>query len=466
MNKKQVYLKTFILMLITTFLAGCSSRSSQVASVSSGSRAAINLKVHKKVLSNGLTVLLVKNDKLPIFSYYTYYKVGGKFETQGITGSTHYLEHMMFKGAKKYGPGEFDKLVEGNGGSNNAYTTNDLTVYYENLPSKHIETMIDLEADRMQNLALEPNSFESERNVILEERKMRYENSDRGKIYLQMMKSIFEGTPYGTSVIGKIEDIKSVTREQMLNYFKKFYAPNNAIIIIVGNIDIDNVTGMIEEKFGKIPANNELETQKKQILDSLSGFEFKGKYNRWVKLNGSSPDPSFMLAFKGIKIGPRDAYILDILSSILGDGASSYLNQEFVLSARPIFSSVYAANHTMQNSGVFFVGGQLLKGKSLSNSKNVLLKKLRTSCYSAITQRSVQKVKNQYLVQMLSGLDTNAGVARFIGDRQIYYGDYSFYEKEYDIYNSITVEELKSSCDKYLKKENSIFLSIWNQHKK
>jgi zinc protease len=459
---KRLY-KVTTLTCISILALSCSSNSHKIKNKSS-SLDQISIDVEKRILDNGLTVLLVENDKLPIFSYYTYYRVGGKFETEGITGATHYLEHMMFKGAKKYGPGDFDKLVEGNGGSNNAYTTNDLTVYYENLPSEHIDKIIDLEADRMQNLALAPESFESERKVVLEERKMRYENSDRGKLYLKMMNEVFSGTPYGTSVIGKIADIKSVSREQMMQYFKKFYTPNNAVIVIVGDIDRDDVFDTIEEKFSKIPANKELSLVKSQILEKRNGFEFKGAFNRWVKLNGTSPNPSFMLAYKGVKIGPRDAYVLDILSSILGDGASSYLNQNFVLSRSPIMSHVYAANYTLQDSGVFFISGQLLKGKSLKNSKNVLTKKVQVGCYEAINERSVQKVKNQYLVQMLTGLDTNAGVARFLGDREIFYGDYNFYKKEYSIYNSVSVQELQQACEKYLKKENSIFLSIWNKH--
>ena len=463
MKQKSVIALVICMMVLLT---SCSSNSKNIPLNSSSDLEQISITVEKKVLDNGLTILLVKNDKLPIFSYYTYYKVGGKFETEGITGSTHYLEHMMFKGAKKYGPGEFDKLVEGNGGSNNAYTTNDLTVYYESLPSEHIETMIDLEADRMQNLALEAKSFESERNVVLEERKMRYENSDRGKLFLQMMKEVFAGTPYGTSVIGKIEDIKTVSRDQMMSYFKKFYTPNNAVIVIVGNIDTDDVFDLIEKKFANIPANKDLAHVKSQILQERQGFDFKGSFNRWVKLHGTSPTPSFMLAYKGIKIGPRDAYVLDILSSILGDGASSYLNQNFVLSRSPIMSNVYAANYTLQDSGVFFVSGQLLKDQSIKNTKEVLIKKIRSGCFDAIDERSVQKVKNQYLVQMLSGLDTNAGVAKFIGDREVFYNDYNFYKKEYAIYNSVSVEELKQACEKYLKKDNSIFLSIWNQHQK
>jgi zinc protease len=424
----------------------------------------LSFKAKKKVFSNGLTAIVVENKKLPLFSYYTYYKVGGKHEKDGITGASHYLEHMMFKGAKKYGPGMFDKIVEGNGGSNNAYTSNDLTVYYENLPSEHLNKIIDVEADRMQNLALEKESFEKERNVVLEERKMRYENSDRGKIYLTMMKKMFEGTPYGTSVIGKIKDLKSVTRDQMYDYFKKFYAPNNAVIVIVGDVDQDDVFDELEKRFGDMPKSTGLEAYKDSI-NSKKDFEFKGKYNgKSYKLKGTSPNPSFFLAFKGIKIGPRMAYVLDILSSVLGDGGSSILTKKYVLNKKPVLSKAHAGNYTLQDSGVFFVGGELIRGANLSWIQKDLYKKLKDSCQSDINERSVQRIKNQYLVQMLSGLETNAGVASFLGNREIYYGDYNFYKKELDIYNSVTVDELKSACSQYLTKKNSIFLSIWNKN--
>lgn len=455
------------LIFIILFVIACSTR--DIKDLTDNEKNAsevdsLSFNAKKKTFPNGLTAIVVENKKLPIFSYYTYYKVGGKHEKDGITGASHYLEHMMFKGAKKYGPGMFDRIVEGNGGSNNAYTTNDLTVYYENLPSEHLNKIIDVEADRMQNLALEKESFEKERNVVLEERKMRYENSDRGKLYLAMMKKVFEGTPYGTSVIGKIKDLKSVTRDQMYQYFKEFYAPNNAVVVIVGDVDHEDVFDEIEKRFGDIPENKGLDTYKESI-NSKDDFMFKGKFNgRSFKLKGTSPNPSFFLAFKGVKIGPRIAYILDILSSILGDGGSSILNKKYVLNKKPILSKAHAGNYTLQDSGVFYVGGELLRGANLSWIQKDLYKKISKSCNNDINERSVQRIKNQYLVQMLSGLETNAGIASFLGNREIYYGDYNFYKKELETYNSVTVNELKEACAKYLTKKNSIFLSIWNQN--
>ncbi len=422
----------------------------------------LSFDVKKKVLDNGLTILVVENHKLPVFSYYTYYKVGSKFEDPDTTGSSHLLEHMMFKGAKKYGEGEFDKMVEGNGGNNNAYTTNDLTVYYENLPSQHFATIADLEADRMQNLLLADDSFKKEVNVVLEERKMRYENSDRGKIYLEMMKNLFVGTPYGSSVIGEIKDLKSITRKRVHDYFKTYYVPNNAVIVIVGDLKAEKVFEQINKSFGAIPANKNLDKIKADHL-AKKGFAFQAELPKDVRLKGTSPLPMFSLAYKGIKIGPRDSFVLDILSSIIGGGESSYLSKKFVVGENPKLQGIYAANYTLQESGVFFIGGAMLNGGNRAQFKGELIREVRKSCRKAISKKAVQKVVNQYLVEMLSGLETNAGVARFIGDREVYFGSYEFYKDEINTYRSVTVEELESACQKYLADADSLFLTIWNQ---
>lgn len=452
--------RCILIITVSLLTVGCALNST----MNDSSSEEINLKITKKTLSNGLTVLVGENHKLPIFSFYTYYKVGGKFERDGITGASHLLEHMMFKGAKKYGEGEFDKFIEGNGGKNNAYTTNDNTVYYENLPSQHLNKVIDIEADRMQNLLLEPSSFERERNVVLEERKMRYENSDRGKLFLQMMKEVFKGTPYGTSVIGKIEDLKSVSRDEIFEYFKTFYAPNNAIIVIVGDVDTEDTISEIEKKFGDIPKSENLDQHKKEQLSKL-GFDFKGKFNRHVKLKGQTPNPNFMLTFPAVKIGEKDGFILDILASIIGGGESSYYSNKYVLTSKPLFSNIYAANYTLQESGVFFIGGEVISGSSPNKARKVLTDNLSVICEESINERALQKVKNQYFIDMVSGLDTNAGVAKFVGDREFFFGDYRFYKKELEIYRSITTDELKEACSKYLVKDKHLFISIWNKHK-
>lgn len=446
-------------LLFLCMLIACSGIKNNEEHSGGNENEVVHFDVKKKVLSNGLTVLVVKNEKLPIFSFYTFYKVGGKFEKHGTTGASHLLEHMMFKGAKKYGKGEYDKYVEGNGGQNNAYTTNDLTVYYETLPSAHFEIIADIEADRMQNLLLEKDSFEKERLVVLEERRMRYENSDRGKLYIAMMKNMFKGTPYGRSVIGEVSDLNSITRDDVQKYFKQFYTPNNAVIVIVGSLDPDKVFSVIEEKYGKIEPNKNLHELKHELL-SKEGYEFQKNLGEDIQLKGSSPTPMFMLGFKGMKVGEKDAFVLDVLSAVLGEGESSYLNQKLVLGKKPVLQNVYAANYTLQDSGIFFVGGQLAEKVKINSFKASLKKELSDVCDKVVTPRAVNKVLNNYFASILKGLDTNAGVAQFLGDREVNLGSYNFYKKEFEIYQSITVDDLVKTCHKYINVNDSLFISI------
>ena len=292
---------------------------------------------------------------------------------------------------------------------------------------------------------------------------MRYENSDRGKIYLSMMKTMFKGTPYGSSVIGEVEDLKTVSREKVKEYFKTYYSPNNAVIVIVGDVNAEQVINEIERKYGEIPSQTKLEKIKKDHLNKL-GFGFKIKLPSSVALKGSSPTPLIMKSYQAVKIGVREGFVLDILSSILGDGDSSYLNQKLVLNSQPQMLSVYAANFTLMESGVFFVGGKLLEGTDLKKFQNSLETIINNSCDSALSERALEKVKNQYLYQMVSQLDTNAGLAQFLGDREVHYGDYNFYKKEMEIYNSISLKELKDVCHKYLYKKPNLDMSIWNKN--
>ncbi len=424
----------------------------------------VNLEVHKETLSNGLRILIVENHNLPIFSYYTFFDIGARFEKIGQTGASHFLEHLMFKGAKKYGPGVFDTTIEKNGGSTNAYTTNDLTVYYQNMPTSTLDLIADMEADRMVNLALEPKTFESERQVVLEERKLRYENSPQGKIYLNMMKEVFKNTPYGGSVIGDEEDVKGITRENVIQYFKRYYSPNNAVLVIVGDVNTSKTLALLKEKYGPIPPSKELEKEKSP-LEVSNLYNHKARYPQEFKLNGSSPDPIFYFAYRGVESGTRESLTLDMLASILADGESSYLNRLYINNKNPLLSNLSVTNYNLKKNGVFFVQGTLLKKTNIASFKNKFVKDSLDFCENAIDERSLQKTKNQYYVSYYDELDSNSGVAQLIGLREIYYNDFSFYLKELEAYNSITVGELKSVCHNIFKENNYIFLDIWANNK-
>ena len=446
------------LLVLLIFTVSCSSVKEH-----KGLADSVNVDVKEVKLSNGMTALISPNPKLPIFSLYLFYKVGGKNEVAGITGASHFLEHMMFKGAKKYGPGIIDFTIEGSGGSTNAYTTNDLTVYYENLPNTQLDIMLSIEADRMENLLLKPDDFEKERSVVLEERKMRYENSPRGQLFMEMMAEVFKGTPYGTSVIGNIPDLKSVSREQIFAYFKKFYAPNNVTMVIVGDIKSSATRKMIEEKFGQIPSSPSVETEHKSLTENMFKTELKASHE--VHLKGASPQPMFMISFPSYAHGHEKSYALDILGSVIGSGDSSFLKKRYTFVSKPMASSIYAGNYTLEKSGVFFIGGELMKGVKPSEFKDTVLKDLKTACDNEIDERAIMKVKNNYLLDIYKGLDSNAGLASFLGEAQTFYGDYRLYKKELQTYASLGVNEVKAVCHE-LVKEPSLFITVWDKNKK
>ena len=361
--------------IFISLVTGCSTQNKIINSGNSLSSFKLNLNAQKFILPNGLKVIISENRKLPIFSFLTFYDVGGRFESRenGTTGATHFLEHMMFKGAKKFGPGEFERIIESNGGRSNAYTTFDSTVYYESLSSSVFPKIVELEADRMGNLLIEKNSFESERKVVLEERKMRYENSPGGKLFLAMMQTVFKGTPYGGSVIGDEKDLLSLSREQVRKFFNTFYAPNNATIVIVGDVDTKKTLALIKKHFGKLKKQEKLTEVKKQV-DRKRSYKGAVLNGQKISLHGSAPNPIFIGAYQGEPLGTRKAFVLDVLSSMLSGGASSYLTQKYVLGKKPLLSQIYLANYNLKNSGVLFIKGELLKGTSLSRMKKIFSK--------------------------------------------------------------------------------------------
>ena len=419
------------------------------------------LPVERFELKNGLKVLLIKDQRLPVFSLYTFYNVGGKNETKGITGASHFLEHLMFKGARKYTGTQFDYLIEGNGGTNNAFTTNDMTVYYESLPSSTLELILDIEADRMVNLLLEKESFEKERNVVLEERRMRYENSPRGQAYLNLMQELFKGTPYGTSVIGDIPDLKSVSRDQIMDYFKKFYAPNNAVLVVAGDFDLKQTKKIIEKKYGPLESSPSVAAAQAEVVDEKFKWSIKSKD---MYLKGEAAAPLFMMGIPAYKDGTESAYTLNILSSLLGESKSAELIKKFVYSKKPQATSFYTGNYSLLKSGAFVFGGELVSGVDPKVFKKKLLSELKNSCQSAITERNLEKVKNQYLVEMYNQLSTNSGIAQFVGEYELVYGHYLAYEKEFAFYQKLTVNELKKSCQELLSKP-VVYVVVWNKFK-
>lgn len=453
----------FVLLLLSCAQVDRSSQAGPPTFAGDLGGLTLNMDVDRMVLPNGLRVLLVRNPSLPIYSYYTLFDVGGRYEGEGTTGATHFLEHMMFKGSENYGPGVFDNFINHNGGNTNAYTSFDSTVYFQNMPIHTLEEMIKIEADRMQSILLIPYAFESERRVILEERKMRYENSPRGQLFQTMTQEVFKGTPYGGSVIGSEEDVLGLDRDRMLEFHETFYAPNNAIIVIVGDINISRTRNWIRRAFGSIPKNEDLESLKREY-NRPENYVFQTDFNREIRLNGQSTRPMFAMAYKGVSINDSRAYAYDMLSSIIGSGESSYLNQLFVRGSTPQLSNVGASSYSMRYNGVFFITGELLERTNLNQFRRNLINQGREICSKAIDERALQKTKNQYLVGYYRDLQSNAGVASFLGLRELFFKNYKHYKKELAAYNALTLEDVQIACREVFENNDHLFISVWDKH--
>jgi len=444
-------------LMLLCLVLGCTTQKSRPSLSNS-----VKIDVHKQQLANGMTSLIIQDNKLPIFSLYLFYKVGGKNEKLGITGASHFLEHMMFKGAKKFGKNTLDFIIEGSGGNTNAYTTNDQTVYYENLPANQLKTILEIEADRLENLSLDKEDFEKERLVVLEERKMRYENSPKGQLYQSMIQELYKGTPYEIPVIGWIPDLKKVSREEIHAYFKKFYAPNNLVLVLAGDVETTAAQKMIKDLFEKIPASPSVAEAHAALKDE--DFTPKLVQSRELHVKGESPNPLFMMAYPSVKLGHADGFPLDIFSSILSLGQSSPLTRQYILRPDPMATSLYAAHQQLEKSGYFLLGGDLVNGIKIPQFKKDLQEKLSFFCENEVTAENIQKVKNNYLLSFFSSLDSNAGMATFVGDREQLLGDWKFYQKELELYEAVSVEDVKKSCREILKKP-SVFVTVWNKNK-
>ncbi len=457
----------YILSLICgVLIISCSNINFLLNKDHSQTPASIHIPAKKFTLKNGLRLIVSENKALPIFSYYSFYNIGGRHEGKGTTGASHLLEHMMFKGAKKYGPGQFDALINGNGGQNNAYTTFDNTVYYQSVPSNILELVVDIEADRMSNLLLNKESFENERNVVFEERKMRYENSPNGKIYLKMMQNFFEKTPYGGSVIGSVKDLKELTREQVREFFKNFYTPDNTVIIVVGDVDANYVYSLFNKYYGKLrPSTREIREYKKE-KDKIEKYRFKGRYRRHVRIYGNSNVPLIKFAFKGEPYGTKKSFVMDILSLILASGESSPLYQKYVRSRKPYLTKISSYNYGLRYSGIFFISGELAPKIGINSFYRKIKRDSRKFC-NYVTKRNVSKAKNNMMIDYYKAIETNRGIASILGTGEQYFDDYSYYKKEIEFINSISIEDVKEVCrEMFYEKPDYLFLSLWNKHRK
>ena len=391
-------------------------------------------------LKNGMKFLVIEDNSIPNANMYMFYKVGSRNEYTGITGLSHFFEHMMFNGAKKYGPKMFDQTMELNGGSNNAYTTENVTVYTNWFPTSATEVIFDLEGDRIASLSIDPKMVESERGVVLSERSTGLENSPWEFLTQTTQAAAFLEHPYHWPVIGYEDDMKNWKQADLERYFKMYYAPNNCVTVISGNVKYVEILRLAQKYIEPIPAQPE--PPKVNIVEPTQTGE------RRVMVQKDVPTPYLFIGYKAPAAKHQDYFALTLLSDILSNGNSSRLYSALV-DKKQIATEVFTNFGQSFDPTLFGIYAVTANGKSEQELENNIYEVLEKIKSEGITEQELQKVKNQKLMEFYSQIETINGKSNNIGTYEVFFGDYKKMFTAPEAFNKVTADDIKAVAKKY-----------------
>ncbi|MGA2315284.1 MAG: pitrilysin family protein [Thermodesulfobacteriota bacterium] len=369
------------------------------------SEAGLKENVFETVLPNGLKVILLENHKAPLVTFQVWYRVGSRNEAWGKTGLSHMLEHMMFKGTEKIGPEEFSRIIQENGGNDNAFTSHDYTAYFENLSADRVQVAIDLEADRMQNLVLREEDFRTERMVVMEERRLRTEDNPQAVLIEQTMATAFEIHPYHWPIIGWMEDIARFTLEDLKTHYRTYYKPFNALLVVAGDFKKEELFPRIEKAFGSYPKgvapNQEKDKDPTQIGE------------RRILVKKEAQLPSLVMGYHVPNLREEDSYVLEVIATLLSGGKSSRLYQSLVREKRLVLSA--DADHSLisRDPNLFTLSADLLPGKEVAEVEKAFDQEIERLQRERVGDQELEKAKNQIEASFIFGQDSIFNQATF-----------------------------------------------------
>lgn len=396
-------------------------------------------------LKNGMKFLVLEDASIPNANMYIFYKVGSRNEHPGITGLSHFFEHMMFNGAKKYGPKMFDQVMEYNGGSNNAYTTEDVTVYTNWFPASATETIFDLEADRISSLSIDSKMVESERGVVLSERSTGLENSPWRMLFENIQATAFQEGAYHWPVIGYEQDIKNWTKEDLEYYFRTYYAPNNAVVVMSGAVKLDEIKRLAQKYLEPIPPQ--------PAPKPVHLVEAPQTGERRITVQKEVANPYLAIAYRVPETRHADYYALNILNSVLSSGKSSRLYASLV-NKKQLASQVFVWYGDAFDPTLFSVAAVTNKGIKVEDVEKAIYEELEKIKKEGITAAELQKVKNQKGIEFYNQIETINGKSNNVGTYEVFFGDYRKMFGAPAEYNKVTVDDIKRVANTYFKKSN------------
>jgi predicted Zn-dependent peptidase len=390
--------------------------------------------VEEHALSNGLQIRLLQDRDLPVATLYSFFRVGSRNERPGITGISHLFEHMMFNGSRKYGPKEFDRRLEAAGGSSNAYTSNDVTAYYEDFASDALPTVLDLESDRMASLTIDDVSLSREREVVKEERRFRTDNDIDGMMDEALGAMAFLAHPYHWPVIGWMSDIEAITRQDCERYFHTYYAPNNCTLILVGDFDRDDALARISTLYGGIPRG--------EPLPQVATGEPPQKGERRSVIRYPSQAPALLFGYRAPAGRDEDALVLDLIEAALASGEGARLRRALVYE-QELCVEAHAGFGWRIDPGLFEVSLKLNPGCDPARAESSLLAELSRLCDEEMSAAELVRAKNLVRSQLLRGLSTANGRAHTIGQMEVMLGSWRAMLDLPDRYAAVTSADVR-----------------------
>jgi len=390
-------------------------------------------------LENGLNVIVIPNHRAPVVTHVIWYKVGGADEPKGKSGITHFLEHLMFKGTEAFPGGIFSANVRKFGGNDNAFTSHDYTAYYQNVPKRYLGKMMEMEADRMENLSLTAEDVDRERQVVLEERKQRIDNSPQALFQERLMDAIYMNHPYGTPVIGWDTEIKQLTREDALTSYTKWYAPNNAILIISGDVTVDEVKTLVQKYYGTINPSEDIPAKRYRAEAVPLVAE-----HRLIMQDDQVGQPILRKIFRA----PRADKALEVAADILGGSTTSRLYRNLVMKHKKAISISVNYDPVQLNDTVLTINAIPTPNTNIKDLELAINKELRDFVAKGVTPEEVNHSKNKMLAELVYYVDSLQGPAIFFGTHIASGFKLSYIENMDEQIKNINIESVNQSIKK------------------
>lgn len=393
-------------------------------------------------LENGLHVVLHQDNTAPVVTTAVMYHVGAKDENPERTGFAHFFEHLLFEGTKNIDRGEWFKIVTSNGGTNNANTNDDRTYYYEVFPSNNLALGLWMESERMLQPVINQIGVDTQNEVVKEEKRLRVDNQPYGSFLAEVKKNMFDKHPYRWATIGSMDHLDAASLEEFIAFNKKFYVPNNAVLVVAGDIDKKETKDLVQKYFGSIPRGADI--VRTTFTEDPITTTRKAKYN-----DPNIQIPAIVAAYRIPSMKSRDAYVLDMVSSILSSGKSSRLYKKIVDEKKMAFQ-IGAFNFTQEDYGLYVIYGLPLGKNTLDDLLVEIDEEVVKIQNELISKNDLQKLRNKFENQFVNSNASVQGIAHSLASYYMLYGDINLINNEIDIYNSITREEIQTVAKKYL----------------